>query len=66
MTKTQVIDVHAHILSEETMRLMRAEAPGMGPKLSNPTRRRRLARDGGRTRGNFPRGAWDARYRDSR
>lgn len=60
---TLVIDVHAHILSEETMRLMCAEAPQMGPRLSD------MRADGarlemmGRTRGNFPRLAWDLELR---
>ena len=30
----QTIDVHAHILTEETIRLLQREAPKVGPKLS--------------------------------
>jgi len=56
---TQVIDVHAHILSEETMRLMCAESPTMGPKLSNMRADGAALEMMGRTRGNFPRLAWD-------
>src|SRR5262245_6719831 len=31
---TQTIDVHAHILTEETIRLLQREAPKVGPTLS--------------------------------
>ena len=31
---TQTIDVHAHILTEDTIRLLQREAPNVGPKLS--------------------------------
>src|ERR1700754_3726487 len=55
----QVIDVHAHILSEETMRLMCAESPEMGPQLSNMHANGAALSMMGRTRGNFPRLAWD-------
>ena len=55
----RVIDVHAHILSEETMRLMRAEAPNDGPLLREPAGDVGVLEMSGRARGNFPRGAWD-------
>jgi len=33
MPRCRTIDVHAHILSEETISLMRKEAPQIGPRL---------------------------------
>ncbi|QJP13057.1 amidohydrolase [Starkeya sp. ORNL1] len=60
---TQVIDVHAHILSEETMRLMCAESSEMGPRLSNMRAEGATLEMMGRTRGNFPRLAWDVDLR---
>ena len=33
MTETPVIDVHAHILTEEMMARMRREAPAVGPEI---------------------------------
>ena len=33
----QTIDIHAHIISEETVRLMQKESPKVGPKITPPT-----------------------------
>jgi len=60
---TKVIDVHAHILSEETMRLMCAESPGKGPRLLDRREDGAALEMMGHTRGNFPRGAWDIETR---
>ena len=59
----RLIDTHAHVLSEETMRLMRAEAPNDGPRLLNPHADGAVLEMMGRSRGNFPRGAWDMDFR---
>jgi aminocarboxymuconate-semialdehyde decarboxylase len=61
MNKT--IDVHAHILSEETMRLMSAEAPSRGPRLLDRNDGFATLEMMGRTRGAFPQGAWDLETR---
>ena len=34
MSEIPTIDVHAHVLSEETIRLLQREAPGIAPRLS--------------------------------
>lgn len=60
---TKVIDAHAHILSEETMRLMSTEAPGRGPRLLNQEQGFATLEMMGRTRGAFPQGAWDLETR---
>src|SRR5258708_10547414 len=55
----QTIDVHAHILSEETIRLMQREAPAVGPRLSNMGERFASLDVAGNIYRQFPRGGWD-------
>ena len=59
MTNGRVIDVHAHILSQETMHLMRKEAPAVGPRLEPIDDDFAVLEVGGSTYRPFPRGAWD-------
>jgi len=59
----QTIDVHAHILSEETIRLMQREAPAVGPRLSNMGERFASLDVAGNIYRQFPRGGWDLEQR---
>jgi aminocarboxymuconate-semialdehyde decarboxylase len=59
----QTIDVHAHILSEETIRLMQREAPTVGPRLSNMGERFASLDVAGNIYRQFPRGGWDLEQR---
>src|SRR5258706_4182599 len=59
----QTIDVHAHILSEETIRLMQREAPAVGPRLSNMGERFASLDVAGNIYRQFPRGGWDLERR---
>jgi aminocarboxymuconate-semialdehyde decarboxylase len=54
-----VIDVHAHILTEEMMRRMRAEAPDIGPTLSDIDAEGGVLRVKDIVQKPFPRGGWD-------
>lgn len=60
---TSVIDVHAHILSEEMMRRMRREAPELGPELSEVDAEGAVLRVGAMIQRPFPRGGWDLETR---
>jgi aminocarboxymuconate-semialdehyde decarboxylase len=60
---TQTIDVHAHILTEETIRLLQREAPKVGPKLSEVGDRFATLDVAGNVYRNFPRGGWDLEHR---
>jgi aminocarboxymuconate-semialdehyde decarboxylase len=53
------IDVHAHILSEETIRLLQSEAPKVAPKLSDVDHQFGTLDVAGNVYRNFPRGGWD-------
>jgi aminocarboxymuconate-semialdehyde decarboxylase len=57
------IDVHAHILTEETMRLLQAEAPEIAPKLSDVDDRFGTLDVAGHVYRKFPRGGWDLERR---
>jgi aminocarboxymuconate-semialdehyde decarboxylase len=59
MIKQRTIDVHAHVLSEETMRLMRSEAQGAGPRLTEVTDEGGCLDVAGTVYRAFPRGGWD-------
>lgn len=61
-----VIDVHAHILTEEMMRLMRNEAPEIGPRLSEVDAEGGVLEVADVVQRPFPRGGWDLdkRFRD--
>ena len=55
----QTIDVHAHILTEETIRLLQSEAPKVAPKLSDVDHQFGTLDVAGHVYRNFPRGGWD-------
>src|SRR5262249_37541421 len=59
----QTIDVHAHILTEETIRLMQREAPTIGPRLSDMGERFASLDVAGHVYRHFPRGGWDLEQR---
>jgi aminocarboxymuconate-semialdehyde decarboxylase len=59
MPTRRTIDVHAHVLSEDTMRLMRHEAPSAGPRLTEVTAEGGALDVAGAVYKTFPRGAWD-------
>ena len=59
----QTIDVHAHILMEETIRLLQREAPKVGPKLSNIDDHFATLEVAGNLYRQFPRGGWDLERR---
>ena len=54
-----VIDVHAHILTEEMMARMRREAPEIGPTLSEVDAEGGVLKVGDIVQRPFPRGGWD-------
>src|SRR5499427_5500829 len=56
---TQTIDVHAHILAEDTIRLLQREAPNVGPKLSDVDDQFGRLEVAGSVYRQFPRGGWD-------
>src|ERR1700694_4906072 len=60
---TQTIDVHAHILSEETIRLLQSEAPKAAPKLSEIDEQFGTLDVAGSVYRHFPRGGWDLERR---
>jgi aminocarboxymuconate-semialdehyde decarboxylase len=60
---TQTIDVHAHILSEETIRLLQREAPKVAPKLSDVDDQFATLDVAGSVYRQFPRGGWDLERR---
>jgi aminocarboxymuconate-semialdehyde decarboxylase len=57
------IDVHAHILSEETMRLLQAEAPAVAPKLTDIDQQFGTLDVAGQVYRQYPRGGWDLERR---
>jgi aminocarboxymuconate-semialdehyde decarboxylase len=63
MASTQTIDVHAHILSEETIRLLQREAPKVAPKLSDIDDQFATLDVAGNVYRQFPRGGWDLERR---
>ena len=63
MTKGRVVDAHAHILSQETMALMRKEAPSIGPRLERIDDDFAVLDVAGSAYRPFPRGAWDMQKR---
>ena len=60
---TQTIDVHAHILTEETIRLLHSEAPKVAPKLSDIDDQFGTLDVAGSVYRHFPRGGWDLEVR---
>jgi aminocarboxymuconate-semialdehyde decarboxylase len=64
MTASQpTIDVHAHILTEETIRLLQSEAPKVAPKLTEMDDQFGTLDVAGNVYRNFPRGGWDLERR---
>jgi aminocarboxymuconate-semialdehyde decarboxylase len=63
---TPTIDVHAHILTEETIRLLQRESPKIAPKLSDVDDQFGTLDVAGSVYRHFPRGGWDLdrRFRD--
>jgi aminocarboxymuconate-semialdehyde decarboxylase len=59
----QTIDVHAHILTEETIRLLQREAPKVAPKLSEIDDQFGTLDVAGNVYRHFPRGGWDVERR---
>jgi aminocarboxymuconate-semialdehyde decarboxylase len=55
----QTIDVHAHILTEETIRLLQRESPKAAPKLSDVDEQFGTLDVAGSVYRHFPRGGWD-------
>ena len=60
------IDVHAHVLTEETMGLLRREIPAIGLRLSPIDAESAVLEVAGTPYRPFPRGGWDLerRFRD--
>ena len=59
MDNVKTIDTHAHILSEETMRLIASEAPKLAPKLTPIDDDFAVLDVAGTPYRPFPRGGWD-------
>src|SRR5215510_2749657 len=59
MPARRKIDVHAHILSQETISLMRKEAPHIGPRLQRVDDDFAVLEVAGSPYRPFPRGGWD-------
>ena len=58
-SKAKTIDVHAHILTEETIRMLQREAPKVAPKLSQVDHQFGTLDVAGNVYRHFPRGGWD-------
>lgn len=63
MAKGAVIDIHAHILAEDTMEIMRKETPQVAPILTDITAEDARFEIAGVKQYPFPRGAWDLERR---
>ena len=63
MTQPQTIDVHAHILSEDTIALMRREAPAIAPRLTPIDADSAVLEIAGTPYRPFPRGGFDLERR---
>src|SRR6516162_2489047 len=59
----KTVDIHAHILTEETIRLLQREAPKVAPKLSRIDEQFGTLDVAGNVYRNFPRGGWDLERR---
>src|SRR5262245_4266303 len=59
----QTIDIHAHVLTEETIRLLQSEAPKVAPKLSEIDDEFGTLDVAGNVYRKFPRGGWDLERR---
>jgi aminocarboxymuconate-semialdehyde decarboxylase len=63
MAQHRTIDAHAHILAEETMALMRKEAPKIGPRMERIDDDFAALEVAGSRYRPFPRGGWDIERR---
>src|SRR5262245_19124308 len=63
MPELRTIDVHAHILAEETMALMCKEAPKIGPRMERIDDDFAVLEVAGSRYRPFPRGGWDMQRR---
>ena len=63
MAHHRTIDAHAHILAEETMALMRKEAPKIGPRMERIDDDFAVLEVAGSRYRPFPRGGWDMQRR---
>ena len=63
MPQQRTIDAHAHILAEETMALMRKEAPRIGPRMERIDDDFAVLDVAGSRYRPFPRGGWDMQRR---
>jgi len=63
MNAAKTIDIHAHVLTEETMRLLRKEAPKVGPRLQRIDDEAAVLEVAGNPYRPFPRGAFDLERR---
>jgi aminocarboxymuconate-semialdehyde decarboxylase len=63
MPEQRTIDAHAHILAEETMALMRQEAPKVGPRMERIDDELAVLEVAGSRYRPFPRGGWDMERR---
>jgi aminocarboxymuconate-semialdehyde decarboxylase len=59
----RTIDIHAHVLTEETIRLLQSEAPKIAPRLSRVDDQFGTLEVAGQIYRNFPRGGWDVEQR---
>jgi hypothetical protein len=59
MLDQRTIDAHAHILAEDTMALMRKEAPQIGPRVERIDDDFAVLEVAGSRYRPFPRGGWD-------
>src|ERR687883_629393 len=59
----QVIDVHAHVLGEDTIRVLQKEAPAIGLRLTALDNASGVLEFAGHSYRPFPRGAWDLERR---
>ena len=58
-----IIDMHAHILAEDTIEILRRETPSVAPQLSEITAEGARLEVAGVHQNPFPRGAWDLERR---
>jgi aminocarboxymuconate-semialdehyde decarboxylase len=63
MTAQKTIDIHAHIISEETVRLMQKESPKVGPRITSVDADTAAYEVAGVTYRPFPRGGFDLERR---
>ncbi len=63
MPEQRTVDAHAHILAEETMALMRKEAPKVGPRMERIDDDFSILEVAGSRYRPFPRGGWDMERR---